>query len=413
MIDRVKLFLISLLLLASVFTVVANNNAEASASDENAIEFWAYQPENEKPFRAAIANFEAETGYKVNITFVPKDSYNTKVNAAIVGGMSPDVAYLDQPLVPRFAADGVLLNLEAHANGENGIDKTKYYQGALGTNIVGGELYGLPLNQTCVALYYNKDLVPEPPVTWDDWLSMASDVYIPGEVAAFEVPNGDGWGAWLYPAFVASAGGSMVNADETIVTIDEQPAVDAIELWTELRKFSDYEVTDSTNAFNLGLIATKVSGPWELGNLRNNFPDLDFGVTLMPKKTANDIHASNIGGENIVVYNTVKNPEAAWALIKFLTYTPEYSLLMAESTGNFPGLLEAGMDAKFQNDEHLAVFLKQMETAQARPRIPSWLKINDEVVAKALSQVILEELTAQEALSLGAQKANMIMERDK
>jgi len=413
MFNRIKLILVSFFVVLSVSGVFGNSNVESGNDSSNVIEFWAYQPESsEKGLRDAISKFESISGFKVNVTFIPKDDYNTKLNAAIAGGISPDIAYLDQPLVPRYASDGILLNLEEFSNSDNGIDKSKYYQGALSTNIVGGDLYGLPLNQTCVALYYNKDLVPEPPVTWTDWLEMAANVYSPGEIAAMEVPNGDGWGAWLFPAFVASAGGSMVNEDETKVTIGSKPAVDAIKLWIELTKYSDPEVKDSANAFNRGLIATKISGPWELGNLESNFPDLNFGVSLIPKQNDDDIHASNIGGENMVVFNNTENPEGAWALIKFLTYSPEYSLLMAQSSGNFPGLLEAGQNPIYQDDEYMSVFMKQMETAQARPRIASWLKINDEVIAKALAQSLLDELTPEEAFSIAEKKANMILERD-
>lgn len=409
-----RVLVVGLLLLTVSIGIFANGSAESSTqgADETVIDFWAYDPDiSQDGLLDAIADFESKTGYIVNVSFIPKGDYNTKMNAAIAAGQTPDIGYLDQPLVPRYAIDEVIYNLEDMANGDNGIDRSKYYQGALSTNIVNGDLYGLPLNQTCVALFYNKDLVPVAPVTWDEWLVTAADVYVPGEIAAMEVPGGDGWGAWLYPAFVASAGGSMVSEDETMVAFDQAPAVDALNLWIELNKFSDPEVKDSANAFNRGNIATKISGPWELGNLDSNFPDLNYGVALVPKQDANDPHASNIGGENIVIYKDAKYPEAAWALIKFLTYSPEYSLLMAQSTGNFPGLLAAGQDESYQ-DENMSVFMKQMETANARPRIASWLKINDEVVAKALAQALLGELSADEALSLAAKKANMIISRD-
>ncbi|MDA3851838.1 MAG: extracellular solute-binding protein [Spirochaetaceae bacterium] len=408
-----KYFVLMAIFLCSGILLMANGEGEASGQT-NSIEFWAYQPErNEIELMSAIENFEVLSGFDVNVTFIPKSDYNTKLNASIAAEMMPDVAYLDQPLVPRYAKDGILLNLEEFANGENGIDRTLYYPGAMATNEVDGELYGLPLNQTCVALIYNKDLVPQAPDTWKDWLNIARDVYVPGEIAAFETPNGDGWGAWLFPAFVASAGGSLVNEDETVVTIGEQPAIDALNLWLELAKYSDQEVKDSGNAFNLGMIATKVSGPWELQNMNINFPDLNYGIALIPRLEDGGIHASNIGGENMVVFNSTQKGAAAWALIKYLTYSSDTSLLMAKSSGNFPALLEAGQTPQFQQDENMRVFMEQMETAQPRPRIASWLKINDEVVAKALAQALLGEMSAEEALTLADQKANMILQRDR
>jgi len=408
-----KMLITALVLMLFPLAVFSEGQAEEGSSS-SAIEFWAYKPENEEAgLLAAIKEYEKMSGAKVNVTFIPKDDYNTKLNAAIAGGLAPDIGYLDQPLVPRFATDGVLTNLEEFANGDNGIDRDKYYQGALATNVVGGDLYGLPLNQTCVALYYNKDLMPEAPETWDEWIKMAKDVYVEDQIAAFETPNGDGWGAWLFPAFVASAGGSMVSEDESQVTIGEKPAIDALNLWLTLSEYSDPSVKDSANAFNQGKIATKISGPWELWGLDNNFPELNYGVALIPRKADGGIHASNIGGENMVVFQNSKNPEAAWGLIKFLTYSAENALLMARTSGNFPGLLEAGEDPSFQSNPSMKVFMEQMKTAQPRPRIASWLKINDEVIAKALAQALLGVDTAEGALTLAEEKANMILARER
>ncbi len=400
--------------LAIIFVMACLLTPAGMAADKGGVSFWVYEPEvKREQLEKAVASFERETGYDVDITYIPKSDFNTKLNTAIATGQAPDVSYLDQPLVPRFAVDGILLNLDPYAGGRTGVDKSKYYQGALNTNVVGGKLYGLPLNQTCVALYYNRDLVKTPPTTWDEWIDMAKKVYKKGQIAAMEVPPGGGWGAWLFPAFVASAGGRMVTEDGAKAAFDEQPAVDALKLWIEMRKYSDKEVQDSANSFQNGLVATKISGPWEISGFRQNYPNLKFGVALIPAKTKDDIHASNIGGENLVIYKSAKNPQAAWELIRFLTYRPENAILCAEVTGNFPVLLEAAQDDRYHNDEALRVFLKQMETAQARPRITSWLKINDEIVGKALDQALAGELSPEEALKQAAKKANLLIQRDR
>ncbi|MEA4884029.1 MAG: ABC transporter substrate-binding protein [Clostridia bacterium] len=401
-------------LLAVIFLMACLLTPMGIAAAKGAVSFWVYEPElKREQLEKAVALFERETGYDVEITYIPKSDFNTKLNTAIATGQAPEVSYLDQPLVPRFAVDGILLNLDPYADGKTGIDRSKYYQGALNTNVVGKKLYGLPLNQTCVALYYNRDLIKTPPTTWDEWIDMAKKVYKKGQIAAMEVPPGGGWGAWLFPAFVASAGGRMVSDDETKVAFDEQPAIDALKLWLEMRKYSDKEVQDSANSFQNGLVATKISGPWEISGFRQNFPNLKFGVALVPAKTKDGIHASNIGGENLVIYKSAKNPQAAWELIRFLTYRPENAILCAEVTGNFPVLLEAAQDDRYRKDESLKVFLKQMETAQARPRMTSWLKINDEIVGKALDQALSGELSPEEALKQAAKKANLLIQRDK
>lgn len=345
------------------------------------LDFWVYGSEKNDQVEKLAAAFGAKSGIKVNVVAVPKNDFNTKINAAIASGAAPDLSYLDQPLVPRFAVDGLLLQLDAYMKADKKLSRNDFFPGAYNTNLVQGKLYGLPLNMTCVALYYNKDLVKTPPKTWDEWLAMAKKVYQPGKIAAFEGIWDGGWGAWLFPAFVHAAGGTMMSPDGKRVTFNEAPGVEALKFIQEMRKYSDLTVISSDKAFENGRVATKISGPWEITGYRTNFPNLRYGVALVPKKK---YYASNIGGENLVIYKTTKNPKAAWDFLKFLS-TPENNLIMADVTGNFPVSVKAAKDKKFQTDPDLKVFMEQLKYAQARPTVTQWLKINDEAIGKALA----------------------------
>ncbi|WP_214482284.1 ABC transporter substrate-binding protein [Bacillus sp. SM2101] len=380
------------------------------AKGGNEIEFWAYEPgskEHKDSLNALIDEYEEANDVTVKTSYIPKDDFNTKLNSSIAVGKNPDVSYLDQPLVPKFAEDGTLLQLDEYADGENGINRTQYFTGAFDTNVVDGNLFGLPLNQTTVALFYNKDLVPTPPATWDDWVAMAEEVYAKDQIGAYEGVGTGGWAAWLFPAFVHSGGGSMVNADETEATFGEEAGVEAAELLNSLYKYSDLAVRDSQDAFGNGKLATKISGPWEIDTFKNNFPDLNFGVALIPSKEGVQSY-SNIGGDNIVVYENSDSPEAAWGLVKFLT-SKEHSIAVADITGNFPVQLEAAEDPKYAEDENLSVFLQQMETAVARPRLTDWLKVNDEVIGTALEEITLSGKDAKETLGAAQDRANDIL----
>ncbi|MEK3885506.1 ABC transporter substrate-binding protein [Paenibacillus sp. PL2-23] len=388
----------------------SNDASQETKITPEEVEFWVYEPETQERKDVLvnlIAQYEEQSGHTINTTFIPKDDFNTKLNSSIVAGQNPDVSYLDQPLVPKFAEDGVLLELEAYANGENGINKEEFYQGALGTVTVGGKLYGLPLNQTTVALFYNKDLMPTPPQTWEEWVQASSEIYKANEIAAFEGLGTGGWGAWLLPALVHSGGGTMVNDEETAATFGSEQGIAAVELVNQLLEYSDKAVRESNNAFGNGLIATKISGPWEMGGFKSNFPDLNYGVALIPHAEGQQSY-SNIGGDDLVIYENTKAPEAAWDFIKFLT-NDQNSILMADVTGNFPVRLAAAQDPKFSNDPDLSVFLKQMETAVARPTITEWLKINDEIIGKALEKVFIGEEDASDVMKKAAENATQII----
>jgi multiple sugar transport system substrate-binding protein len=371
------------------------------------IDFWVYEPDPGKPEAVSTLDnlkreFEtANPGTKVNIIPIPKNDFNTKLNAAIAAKTAPDASYLDQPLVARFALDGVLDQMPAGL-----LDESTLYQGALNTNRVNGKLYGLPLSQTCVALYYNKDFVPNPPKNWDEMLAVAKQVYSEeNRIAAFELPRG-GWGAWLFPGFVTTAGGTMLDESKKVIGFSQQPAVDALTLWKELLPYSPRDITDGQNAFQTGHIAMKISGPWEIDGLKNDWPDLNWGVTLIPAKVAN---GSNIGGDNAVVYSTSQNKALAWAWLKFLT-DPEPNLALSlKVMGNFPINLADASGEWLKDSPELQVFMEQMKYAQARPTVPDWLKINDELVAKAIDDVLDNNVSPVDALDEAAEKAKQIL----
>lgn len=371
------------------------------------IDFWIYEPDAGKPeaFEALDtlkADFEAANpGTTINIVQVPKSDYTTKLNAAIAAGTAPDASYLDQPLVARFALDGVLASMP-----DGLLDESTLYQGALNTNRVNGTLYGLPLSQTTIALFYNKDLVPDPPTTWDELIAVAEAVYDPeNQIAAMEIPTG-GWGAWIFPAFVATAGGTMLDEENHIVSFGEQPAIDALELWVTLASYSPTEITGSENAFQTGHVAMKLSGPWDLDGLANDWPDLNWGVTLIPSKVS---EGSNIGGDNAVIYSTTENPDLAWAWLKFLT-DPEPNLLISRDVmGNFPINLEDATGDWVDDNEGLLLFMEQMKYAQSRPTNPDWLQINDELVATAIDDAIFNDVSPATALQEAAESAKELL----
>lgn len=375
-----------------------------AASD--ALTFWAYEP-NSKAQKDAldqlVADFESEHDAQVKVTYVPKDGFNTKINSSIAVGRNPDVSYLDQPLIPKFAEDGLLLDLTDR------VEQDDFYPGAMETATVDGVVYGVPLSMTTVALFYNTSLVPTAPTTWDEWVASAQDVYVPGQIAAFEGIGAGGYAGFLFPAFVQSAGGSMVNADQTAATFGEEPGIEAAELLVELQKYSDQAVRESQNAFGNGLIAYKVSGPWDIEALETNFPDLGFAIAPIPAK-AGEESRSSIGGENLVVYANSGKQDLAAEFVAYLT-SAKGDAVMAGVTGNFAANIDAAEGLGYAADPLLGPFATQLQTAVARPTLTDWLKVNDEVIGAALDDILVAGGDPAEVLPKAEQDADAILFR--
>ena len=393
---------------AALMLTGCSGSGSGPGADSNALTFWAYEPNSMAQKNALdklISGFEKTHKIDVKVTYVPKDGFNTKIDSSIAAGRNPDVSYLDQPLVPKFAQDGLLLDVTKQLNAGLGTDS--FYPGAMNTNVIDGRVYGLPLSMTTVALFYNKAMVSTPPADWDAWEASARKTYVPNKVAAFAGIGSGGYGAWIFPALVQSAGGTMVNSDQTAATFGARPGVDAADLLVTLQKYSDQAVRESQNAFGNGNVAYEISGPWDVEALKTNFPHLDFGIAPIPAEAGHQ-SSSVIGGENLVVYKNSTKAKLAYEFVEYLT-NADGDAAMAGVTGDFAANVKAAEALGYANDPYLGPFAKQLETAVARPTLTDWLKVNDEVVGKALDDILVTGADPAKVLPQAQKTADSVL----
>ncbi|WP_084772848.1 ABC transporter substrate-binding protein [Nonomuraea candida] len=379
-----------------------SGSGTGTGGESRELTFWMYQdrtPQAGQVIERIRRDFErANPGVTVKLVKIPKDDYNTKLGSALAGGSAPDAGILDQPLVSKYALDGTIEEVPAGL-----IDEAGYYRGALDTNRAGGKLYGLPQDQTTVALFYNRRLVPAPPKTWDELKQAAARVHAADpDVAGMNVPKGDGYGAWMFPGVVHGAGGAMVDDAAKKVLFDQPPAVEALQLWVDLQKSSPRAITDSDKPFENGRAAMTISGPWDVPTIKEQFPDLDFGVAPLPYKTE---PAGNIGGENSVVFSTSDDPDLAWKWLAFLA-GPDHNGAVADALGGFPVHLKARVVA---GGPEQAAFLEQLKVARARPAVPQWIQVNDEIIAPAIESALTGRATARQALADAAARTRSLL----
>ncbi|GAA4069314.1 ABC transporter substrate-binding protein [Nonomuraea soli] len=373
------------------------------AAESRTLTYWMYQdrtPQAGEVVEKIRKDFEkANPGVTVKIVKIPKDDFNTKLGSAISSKTGPDVSTLDQPLVSKYAKDGTIVELPAGT-----VSEGTYFKGAYDTNLgTDGKYYGLPLDQTGVALFYNKKLVPTPPTTWDEMKAASEKVHAADpNVAGMVVPKGDGYGGWMFPGIVAGNGLEMADVASKKILFDQPQAVEALQLWVDLLKSSPRKITDSDQPFQNGLAGMMISGPWDVPTIREQFPELDFSVAPLPYKTE---PAGNIGGENAVVYKTSPNQDLAWKWLTFITNETNNGPL-ADALGGFPVHTKA--TAVGSGPEHEA-FLAQLKVAHARPAVPEWIQINDEIIAPAIESALLGKMTAQEALTDAANKTRSLL----
>ncbi len=377
---------VALIAVMAVSTMVGFSGCKKKDSDTLA--FWAYEPqslEDKEQFEELIAAFTKKTGIKVKVSFVPKDSFNTKLTSAIANKKGPDVSYLDQPRMAEFGSKDQLVDLTKKISESKVISADKFFPSAYETCMIGDETFGVPLTLTTSVILYNKNLVSENnlPKDWDDMRQIAKEVAGNPTKAAFAGIGTGGYASWYFQAFLCSAGGNFTNEEQTKLTFNEQAGVDACQFLVDLYNCSPEEVRNSASAFGNGNAAFTIGGGSDIDSLRTNFPDLQFGAMLIPPMTEGGTSYSNIGGENLVVYKNSKKQDQAFQLIEFLS-DADNSKKIAEYTGNFSAIKELAVT----DDEAKKVVLEQLNTAVARPQLAKWLEVNDNYLASSLETIL-------------------------
>lgn len=119
-------------------------------------------------------------------------------------------------------------------------------------------------------------------------------------------------------------------------------------------------------------------GPWYFGSYEEAE---SRGIVAAQIPSYNGQSASVVGGEDIAVFATSKNPDAAYEFAKFMT-RPEVQLAMLEA-GQLPVLKSLVNSEAVQSNPVWSVYMEQMASAKAR--IPS---PNNSVIQEIWSETV-------------------------
>ncbi len=107
-----------------------------------------------------------------------------------------------------------------------------------------------------------------------------------------------------------------------------------------------------------------LEGPWMPGIFKNQFPDLAYEYATVPAGPGGT--ASVVGGEDIVVFKSTQNKEAALAFTRFMV-SEEAQLAMGK-IGQMPVLESLAGNAELP--DYYPMFQEQLKTAKARTPVP-------------------------------------------
>ena len=359
---------------------------------------WAADAESDLG-REMIAEFQEKTGMTIEIEEVAGDEMKNKIAVDVAAGNEPDVwQFWPGATSQEFAKAGVLANVEEYFAKSKVIAKDHFSESALAPCTFDGQLLAVPRMGASAVLMINTEIFEQygqkAPTTWDELKDVAQKT-TQGNVTGFAMcclQNEEGtfnFTPWLWSTGATSYDINNDNGIKALTLVKD--LVDAGSMSKEVINWTQGDVM---NQFISGNIAMMVNGPWQVPTMREQAPDLNWDVTLLPKDAE---YASCLGGENFGVIDG-DNVDAALDFLQFATSKDE----VASYIDDF-GYIAARKDVaegQFTDDETMQKFTEEMQYAQPRGPHAQWPEISD-----ALSLAVNESITGTSTPSDAAAKA--------
>jgi multiple sugar transport system substrate-binding protein len=164
-------------------------------------------PEHDNAVKVA-AEYEKQTGNKVTIEEIARESYYDKLTTSFVGGGSDyDAAYVQDQWIPGWVKANALKDLTSFINDPKVKDANfdlKDFGAANDFFTFDGKLYAFPSEGDTAWLWYRKDLFEQKglkvPETWDEYLAAAQALNNPPEIygTVIGAKPDEAWWDWRY-----------------------------------------------------------------------------------------------------------------------------------------------------------------------------------------------------------------------
>lgn len=375
------------LLLAILLAGVTSMTCLGAAKE---ITFWAMPNAPDETHIAWMEQkareFEAKTGVRVKFEVVGWGDAWQKISSAIATGEGADVFQVGTTWNPQFAATGGLEQINIAEFGGAGA----FMKANLDSTTYKGKHYGVPWFAETRALFYNKDMFAKagvnPPKTLDELVQVGQKITkVYGEGSAISLAGTNAWDLIHNWAIILWAnGGSLLTPDNKKAMFNGPEGVTAMKWYVDLvakglaaKACAEYNQPQADAAFINGNVAMCYMGPWNIANIEQENPKLNYGVVEPPAGPKGK--ASFSGGSNLVILKASRNKDAAKEWIKFLLENEN----LVDYTKNLTHMLPATLGAfndPYYNTGVWKVFKTTLGYATAYAPLATWGDIENAIV---------------------------------
>ncbi|MFI5804961.1 ABC transporter substrate-binding protein [Streptomyces sp. NPDC051561] len=291
------------------------------------VTFWSFVKGSDE---VAKAFNRSHPDIKVTFETVPSgQEYYSKLTNAVKAGTAPDVAVVEYPNLPEFAAQGKIEDLSGSLGS---LVEDRFPEASRQLVNLGGRTWGVPRDAAPLMMMYRKDFFARHkigvPTTWDAYRTMTEKVKKADPAARGGVLHTDNPG--LLTALSWQAGGQWFSAgkDSWKATLDDGPSKKVAGYWGDLARKDLVRSLSTLDPFWTSVQKNQtvayVCASWCAGALQATVPDQKGKWAVAPVPTWDGKPASGMyGGSSFVIPKGSDNSGAAAEFIKWITTDPE------------------------------------------------------------------------------------------
>ena len=376
----------------------------AGAQDKTTITVLAVSGLDKLTQAAADAYMKEKPGVTVKVEVLPFDQLFQQIQVRLSSNSaSPDVLYVDGPVVASYGAQNFLAPMDSYFNKAEldafipAVLKTSYYQ---------KKLLATPVCSSSMVLYYNKDLLQKAgvPIPGGDPANRLTYEQLAQYAQKATVRQGGrvtSWGLTFHQAdkpyqllpLVQSLGGEAIGEDGLSVkgVIDSPAWVKAMQYYGDLHNklgVSPKGNVDGWQLFQSGKAAFFIGVPYFGGSSPDAAKKFNWGFAPNPY-FAGGVPVTTTDCWHIGVNKNSANIAASADFVKYLTNGKGQDIYWQQ--GQLDPVLKRHVeivktDKKYQNSVARLAAQEAVTTAQGRPVTPGYNEYQD-VLTQAMANI--------------------------
>jgi maltose-binding protein MalE len=319
-----KLNIIIWIISLSCITMLWGCNDKESPDNQpkTNITIWMDSNDKEMEFQKKVAKIYEDRNpeIKINLKFINFVDLKPKFIGQVNKKSGPDIIFLVNDWIGELVEKKLIRKMEG--------EFSQYIPRTLQSVQYKDEVYALPRNFEVITLFYNKNLVPVPPINIKQLIDTGLRLKKKGIFGLmYDFTDFYYHAPWLYGF------GSRIFKPDGQLDTDSLKRSDSYKLILDLKdkyRILPQKVNQSAmiNMFNSGQVAMIIAGPWSLGDIERN--NINYGLSLLPVLENGNRLQPFVGVKGFAVTTTSRYPEESKKVIEFFTGSEIQKMAMKE-----------------------------------------------------------------------------------